>query len=880
MNYKHIAAFAAFLLLASCRPTPQHQQTRADLDARIEQLNRDELFEGLNRRMPRRERECMEFLYAYMPLCDLADYQLDFFRTNVQLSLEARHDMPWGKTVPDREFRHFVLPVRVNNENLDNAREVFFNELKDRVKGLTMEQAVLEVNHWCHEKVEYRPSDSRTSSPLATVKTAFGRCGEESTLLVAALRSVCIPARQVYTPRWAHCDDNHAWVEAYVDGRWRFLGACEPEPVLDLGWFNAPASRVLMVHTKAFGRYDGPEEVLEVTPNYTEINVTANYAEVGDVNVKVVDNEGNIVPNAKVQFCIYNYAEFYPFAQKLTDSLGFAGLTCGRGDLLVWATDGTMFGFAEVHLSQSGSVDCVLTLNKDSNYCEIMSLDVVPPTEKAVFPEVTAEQRAANDQRLAYEDSIRNAYVSTFKTDAEGVCHPELGDNCETISELLKASRGNWQTITDFLSTDNASMRQIPVLLLQTITAKDLRDISLDVLKDHADNSYMGGWLNNQFEYTWNPRVANEMLKPYKAFFQEQFADYEADFSKNPLLLAQWCADSITVCNEQNYLHIPMTPVGVYRARMADDYSRNIFFVAVARSLGIGARIEPSTQKVQYCDKQNVWHDVQFAQTQSETTPKGVVIAKYKPVVGVDDPLYYKHFTISRFADGRYRMMPFDVGAPGFEEGDTWSHLLRDGLSLDEGSYLLTTGVRAADGSVACMLNFFNLKGGDTLNIELKLAAERKPLDVLGTVDTTLKFIDLTTGNLLTLSEKVGSETSVLALVDPGTEPMNHVLRDISALKTQFEQWNGTMLFLLADEDSFISYQDGVEYIGELPLNISYGIADGQFWNHVGDSLDLSGQLPVLMLVHDGNKVGFLSQGYTVGAGEQLIKLIDMSSGE
>ena len=97
-----------------------------------------------------------------------------------------------------------------------------------------MHDAVLEVNHWCHEKAVYMPSDRRTSSPLATVKTAYGRCGEESTLLVAALRSVGIPARQVYTPRWAHTDSNHAWVEAWVDGKWCFLGSCEPEPVLNL----------------------------------------------------------------------------------------------------------------------------------------------------------------------------------------------------------------------------------------------------------------------------------------------------------------------------------------------------------------------------------------------------------------------------------------------------------------------------------------------------------------------------------------------------------------------------------------------------------------------------------------------------------------------
>ena len=176
----------------------------------------------------------MKFLYSYMVLADRGGYTPEFYLENVRSSLRAREEMPWGKTVPEREFRHFVLPVRVNNENLDLSRPVFYEELKERVRGLSMEEAILEVNHWCHEKATYQPSDARTSSPLSTVSQAIGRCGEESTFAVAALRSVGIPARQVYTPRWAHTDDNHAWVEAWANGRWYFIGACEPEPILNL----------------------------------------------------------------------------------------------------------------------------------------------------------------------------------------------------------------------------------------------------------------------------------------------------------------------------------------------------------------------------------------------------------------------------------------------------------------------------------------------------------------------------------------------------------------------------------------------------------------------------------------------------------------------
>ena len=178
------------------------------------------------------ESRYVDFLYANMSLPDSVDYPRDHYVQHVRYALQARADLPWGQQVPEREFRHFVLPPRVSNEDMDDFRPRYYDELRRRVEGLSMTNAILEVNHWCHEHVTYRPTSARTLGPASCVRTAYGRCGEESVLLVAALRTICIPARQVYTPRWAHTDDNHAWVEAWADGRWHFLGACEPEPIL------------------------------------------------------------------------------------------------------------------------------------------------------------------------------------------------------------------------------------------------------------------------------------------------------------------------------------------------------------------------------------------------------------------------------------------------------------------------------------------------------------------------------------------------------------------------------------------------------------------------------------------------------------------------
>ena len=420
MKISRMFFMAGLLLAVSCSggfisDKSYLAEVEHDLDARAELLEAA----GISiSEMPltRAEKEAMEFLYAYMPLGDVLNQTVDYYLENYRLTQEAVEQMPWGRTIPERELRHFVLPVRVNNENLDTARAVFFSELAPRVKDLSMKDAILEVNHWCHEKAVYQPSDSRTSSPLATVKTAYGRCGEESTLLVAALRSVAIPARQVYTPRWAHTDDNHAWVEAWADGKWYFLGACEPEPVLDLGWFNAPASRGMLMHTKVFGRYDGPEEVVAVSPDYTEINVIENYApESARLDVTVQDADGVPVPGARVEYRLYNYAEFYPVAVKTTDESGRSYLTAGLGDMIVYATDGERFGFRKVSFGKDRSIEVTLSYDAD-NLPSHIALESVPPAENAVLPEVTPEQRAANDLRLAAEDSIRNAYVATFFT--------------------------------------------------------------------------------------------------------------------------------------------------------------------------------------------------------------------------------------------------------------------------------------------------------------------------------------------------------------------------------------------------------------------------------------------------------------------------------
>ena len=150
-----VLAFFVVSMMFSCAEKESHfisdakqrADVKTDLAAKMAELPNGDYFSILNEEMPQQEKEALEFLYAYMFNGDVTDYSGEFYHENVKTAFKAREEMPWGKDIPEREFNHFVMPVRINNENLDDSRMVFYEELKDRVKELSLNDAVLEINH-------------------------------------------------------------------------------------------------------------------------------------------------------------------------------------------------------------------------------------------------------------------------------------------------------------------------------------------------------------------------------------------------------------------------------------------------------------------------------------------------------------------------------------------------------------------------------------------------------------------------------------------------------------------------------------------------------------------------------------------------------------
>ncbi|MFA6806421.1 MAG: transglutaminase-like domain-containing protein [Bacteroidales bacterium] len=829
-----------------------------------------------NNSLSEKEDEALSFLKAYMPLSDIADYDESFFISQIKTAFEAREYFDWGKTIPEDIFRHFVLVYRVNNENLDTARIVFFNEIKDRIKNMNMYDAALEVNHWCHEYVNYKGADGRTSSALATIKTSHGRCGEESTLTVTALRAVSIPARQCYTPRWAHTDDNHAWVEVWIDGKWYHLGACEPEPELNIAWFDAPVKRAMMVHTTVFGaNYNGAEEVNYKTDLYSKINLLPNYAPTKKIYVRVSDFGGNPVEDADVDFGLYNYAEFYPIAQRKTDANGLTYLTTGLGDLVIWANKKTNYSYQKISVKDIDTLSLVLIPNQNREYEEL--LEITPPIQREITT-ISNEKVKENSKRLLYEDSIRNAYIGTFPNDEyiSKLCLEFNLFDSNMVSEIIKNSWGNYKEIEEFLRKNKNRPEALDIL--KVIYEKDLRDTPKEILESHL-NTYLKAKPNLSWpkdiidNYILNPRIQLELITPWRQYIFENKKDIFFDIEFNtPKQIGEWIEKNIDLNLTDNYYGCQISPKGVLSLEEADKVSMEILFVAIARTFYFPAKYDWATGKAKYYEN-GEWITA-LNNEKKEDGGELNNVEKGKSVLNVYNnaitnrikPEYYSHFTLAKFVDGKFKTLDYEYD-PKFKT-------FPEQLSLEAGYYRLLTGNRANDGSVYIKTNYFYLKPNKTYDLFVELREIPQNIIVEGKMKMKTK-VNLNNKTKITLAQLSNDKGLVIAIIDPDSEPTKHIMVDIPFFKKEFEQWQGGVLFLVPEDKLRGDFSE--KNYKNLPQQSVFGIDKGnKILKQVLKTTkkDIKDNLPILLLITKEGDIVFLSDGYRIGSGENLIKTI------
>ena len=463
------------------------------------------------------ERPLLAYYYATLPLTDVGDYSPAYFLSVARQALAVREEFPWCQALAEHRFLKDVAYPRVNTEELAPCRELFHDALAPRVRGLSLEEAILEVNRWCAEEATYRSTDGRTASPLQVYQRGFGRCGEESTFLVTALRSVGIAARQVYVPWWSHCDDNHAWVEAFDGQGWRYLGACEPEPQLDRGWFTHAAARAVMVHTRAFVQ-GSREEVAFLFPETDPVdwdiqegvaveNITARYGDTKRLTVQVAGPDGAPAAGAWVSLSVLNMAAPREIARRQADSQGRVTLGLGKGSVLATAWEEASPGLLAECLVAPEDTQAALVLGQ--GLAAAGEWDFLPPadaglTVPALSPSQEEARRACLDRAAALREEKRLAREKTRPA-------PPAGEGARV-----------WQSLTE----------------------KDREgELSPQLLEDAlAAFAWEGQYPAKAFqEGLLSPRVALEVLTPWRRLLEGRFSPQEREAARQePSRLWQW----------------------------------------------------------------------------------------------------------------------------------------------------------------------------------------------------------------------------------------------------------------------------------------------------------------------------------------------------
>lgn len=860
----------------------------------------------------------IKFFYGTMPLRDAGEYPFEIFLSYVRHALWLRKTIDWCKKLPEDLFVHDVLYYRINSEDISDCRSFFYEQLKDRIVGLDEYQAAVEINYWCVEHATYEMADDRTAGPMTMYRSGKGRCGEESTFTVTALRSVGLAARQVYTPRWAHCDDNHAWVEVWVNGEWHFLGACEPEEKLDRGWFTGPAGQALLIHSRTFGDYAAGkrEEVIGRDGAVVCHNVTASYTKTRKLRIQVRKQDNTPAAHAQISVEILNMAEYFPAAVLETDEQGETSIRLGLGDIRLQARSEGKFVERYCNLAEDGvetaDVDCAVTLVlKDSeagmkdalsgvSACEWHLAKLCAPKEVVVRESVLSEEEVSRGtRRLADAVKLREERFDQLTRHAIAV-HPEE-------EERMRVAGENAEELTAFLEKDDNPDRK---KLLDSLTKKDNKDLRAEVLEDHL-SAKRGSWSEDiHVQDLLCPRIWLEEIGAYRSYICSVLPAQEQEaFASNPELIWNYVNQNITDIPEEEYNTLCASPIGCLKLKMGSTVSRTILFIAICRSLNIPARLDKSLMLPEY------WADGAFHVPISRAQDsKGTLLLRNIPG---KEWIYAQHWTLGRlekdhFVTMNHAGLVFEketlelllpvgiyrlIAVKRLLNGDQEAAELLFAIEKEKQTEFYMPDFEKADGVMPWEKVSVPDESQSCRKLQNKNNSLREEIQSCLLRDILLQRAD---GTLSSLEKLVSGKRSILAFLEIGAEPTEHVLNEVLALeksaKGNSKGIGCQLLFVLRQEKDLqqktlqevLALDAGSEI--EILYDISGGASDANAaprtatgdtasgtlcgWQETAKRMGLAEKLPVLAAVRPDGTGIYGSCGYHVGSVELMVRIL------
>lgn len=810
------------------------------------------IFEETDKKIKEQEPEtalALKYLYMTMPCSDMGNYSFEIFLDYAKNSVRIWHESEGVKLLPEDIYLNYVLYHRVNEEEIAPCRTLFAEEIskfmeengnETLLSGFNRKKTAIEVNYWCAQEATYHCTDDRTLSALTVYRRGNGRCGEESVFTVNAMRSIGIPSRQVYAPKWSHCDDNHAWVEIWNDGEWYFLGACEPLPILNKGWFTNASSRAMMVHSRWFDQAESGEEKIGTDGMVTMLNELSRYAAVTEFSVKVEDEEGRPVSGAEVSFQVLNYAEFSPVAEGVTGEDGTCSFTTGLGSLAV-------------QISRDGQCECVFADTREQKQIRVIfgknagqkdvweAVDMIAPVDTPVNTDMpTAEQTAEGNIRLEKAAARRTA-----KTEAW--VNPE----CEKFLQGCFTEE----------NTEDEEEGLLREELLNVLTEKDRTDCRAEVLEEHLRFAmpYEEELEHSVFvNYVLNPRIDDEVLMKYREVIENTFSEEEKlCFRENPASIWTEVDKRINSISERERASVITTPAGCLKTEVGSILSKKILFVAIARTLGIPARLNPEDRSMEYRK------DGRFIPVLPEAEKNCHIVLK------AGDGTQWKYFqnwSMAKLENGTYTSLRLG--------GLLWKGDLLE-AHLEAGTYRITTSNRLPNGNMFAYVYYFSVDAGDKKEISmiLRQADLEDMLENIELPEFQLRK-DEDGNEVVQASELTAEGKHILMFLEESREPTEHILNEMMEQPEEFRKICSRILFVVQSQTALKdpTISKALSMFPEIQV----------YYDCFADHIELLGRrmyvdhekLPLIIVTSEKLNGIYATSGYNVGTGEMLLRLM------
>jgi hypothetical protein len=706
---------------------PEKFQSLVEESLELAGENSDQIEEFL-RKAPVGQREAASFLIAYMAPSDLAFTTSELLCEHLDYAFKTRDLLPWSKKVTKELFHHYVLPCRVTQEPFEQWRKYLFERIYPRIKHFeTMEEVALEINRWCKERFTYKPTQRRDQGIFENLKRGVGRCEEMMILYICAARAVGIPVRACSTPLWSTCNSNHAWVEVWCDGKWYYLGACEPADTLDTAWFTLPAQRAPLVLSKIYGIPENAKNVYRRYKRSAIINTTSVYAETG----KVILDAGK---DTEVYFYVFNYGSLRPFSKREADTKGRVEVEFGPGEYIFTIADNdkvVKWGKAKVQPGKNALIE----YGKEQTPEGRMWLRYPKKPKKRKGKEPEKKERKPLPKYEAPPDIYK---VKHFKPEDYPKVMEKIKDHKlkDKVVEALKKSLGNCdnlaQAILEAWDDDLGDL----FYLITELPELDLIEATPWTLFEHISYAKLAraSWKKFYDKETWrkhvlNPRTGYEPLRVWREKFYIRFQEMTWSsltrwIGKDPaaaaLRINKWISEHVKVL-ERGYAGSWKDPLSVVISGRGTKSEINGCAIGILRSIGIPAKLSKNKKWVEFFDGKE-WqplYPLEPEHFKSRKKSADVATAYEKPGT-LSLTFKRKGSTLVKFQDFAAMKLSGKYWAAKWPDKETDENGTAK-MELAPGEYLFNAGVRNRNGDPYIFFKRMKIEPGKEIQLEVVL---------------------------------------------------------------------------------------------------------------------------------------------------------------